>query len=203
MPRVRGWFEEDGTGRLGSTSRFGPAVDRPPTLWITTIGRKSGRSRETALIFVADGPNLIVAASNAGEPSEPAWSLNLRARPATEVRLGRDRRAMRAREASALEAARLWPLLDAVYPTFARYRARTNRTIAVVVLEPATGSPTSTATAQVPTSPSWQLRFPTLLVPEAGFDPARPCDRLIRDRRGSVRRILRRVVSFVERPVAG
>ena len=109
---------------------------RPPTLWLTTVGRKTGRTRETALIYVADGPNLVVAASNAGHPSDPAWWLNLQERPDAEVRLGRERRRVRAHEATAEDAARLWPLLDEVYPTFARYRQRSPRTIPVVVLEP-------------------------------------------------------------------
>ena len=109
---------------------------RPPTLWITTVGRKTGRTRETALIYVADGPNLVVAASNAGWPSDPAWWLNLRERPDTQIRLGRERGPVRAREASSAETGRLWPLLDGVYPAFARYRERSPRTIPIVVLEP-------------------------------------------------------------------
>jgi deazaflavin-dependent oxidoreductase (nitroreductase family) len=109
---------------------------RPPTLWITTVGRRTGRTRESALIYAADGINFVVAASNAGQPHDPAWWLNLRERPDTEIRLGRERHRVRARRASAEESGRLWPRLDAVYPTFARYRARTTRLIPVLVLEP-------------------------------------------------------------------
>ena len=46
------------------------------------------------------------------------------------------RRPVRAREATAEEAARLWPRLDAANPDFVAYRARVSRPIPVVILEP-------------------------------------------------------------------
>lgn len=130
------WAYHRALDRL-SGGRFRPERwGRPQTLWITTTGRRTGRVRETALIYAVDSPNLVIAASNAGWPSDPAWWLNLRERPEAEIRLGRERRAVRAREASRVEADRLWPLLDAVYPTFAAYRGRSPRTIPIVLLEP-------------------------------------------------------------------
>ena len=45
-------------------------------------------------------------------------------------------RAAAARVVDAVEAAELWPKLDAVYPTFAKYRERTSRVIHIVELSP-------------------------------------------------------------------
>ena len=47
----------------------------PPTLRLTTIGRKSGEPRVNGLYYVERDGNLIVAASNAGDARVPAWWL--------------------------------------------------------------------------------------------------------------------------------
>jgi deazaflavin-dependent oxidoreductase (nitroreductase family) len=107
-----------------------------PTLWLTTVGRKSGTVRENALIYMADGPNLVVVASNAGADEDPAWFRNLMVSPATSVRIGQDRRKVVARVASRPEATELWPTLDRVNPTYADYRKMTTRPISIVILEP-------------------------------------------------------------------
>jgi deazaflavin-dependent oxidoreductase (nitroreductase family) len=107
-----------------------------PTLWLTTVGRKSGTVRENALIYIADGPNVVVVASNAGADEDPAWFRNLMASPATSVRIGQDRRKVVARVASEAEATQLRPRLDAVNPTYADYRKKTSRPIQIVILEP-------------------------------------------------------------------
>ncbi len=107
-----------------------------PTLWLTTVGRKSGTVRENALIYISDGPNLVVVASNAGADTDPAWFRNLMASPATSARVGRDQRPVHARVASKAEAAELWPRLDRVNPTYADYRKMTARPISIVILEP-------------------------------------------------------------------
>jgi deazaflavin-dependent oxidoreductase (nitroreductase family) len=66
----------------------------------------------------------------------PAWWLNLKASPATTVRVGRERREVVARQASADEKLGLWPRLVEMYPDYAVYQQRTERDIPVVVLEP-------------------------------------------------------------------
>jgi hypothetical protein len=56
------------------------------------------------------------------------------------VDLGTERLAVQARAATAEEAARLWPHLDAANPEYAAYRAKTAREISVVILEPSGAS---------------------------------------------------------------
>ena len=120
-------------GRLGTRRAHG---DRLGTLFLHTVGRTSGKPRANGLFYLLDGSDLVVVASNAGSEADPAWWLNLRDRPEAEVEIAGERRPVRARQASAEEAARLWPRLDAGSPEFAAYRAKVRRPIPVVVLEP-------------------------------------------------------------------
>jgi deazaflavin-dependent oxidoreductase (nitroreductase family) len=118
-----------------SGGRLGSRLGRSDMLLLTTRGRKSGRERTVPLLYVADGERFVVVASNAGDERAPAWWLNLQASPAARVQVGRDTHAVGARRAGTEEAERLWPRLEASYPSYAAYRARTRREIPVVLLE--------------------------------------------------------------------
>jgi deazaflavin-dependent oxidoreductase (nitroreductase family) len=107
-----------------------------PTLWLATVGRKSGTVRENPLFYLADGQNYVVVASNAGADEDPAWFRNLMASPAVSVRIGQDRHKVVARVATDAEATELWPRLDRVNPNYASYRKGTTRPIQIVILEP-------------------------------------------------------------------
>lgn len=78
-----------------------------------------------------------MVASKGGMDHHPMWYWNLRANPDVEIEIGRERRRMRARTASAEEKREYWPRLCAIYPDWADYQARTKRDIPVVILEPA------------------------------------------------------------------
>jgi len=112
-------------------------VGRAPVLLLTTTGRRSGEPRTAPVVFSRDGDDLIVVGSNAGNSRPPAWALNLRADPAAEVDVRGDRRAVRARVAEGSERRRLWGLVNDDYAGFDHYEQRTDREIAVFVLEPA------------------------------------------------------------------
>ena len=120
-------------GRIGTSRAKGDGLG---TLFLHTIGRKSGQSRANGLFYIVDGRDLIVVASNAGGTTDPAWALNLRAQPAADVEIGGERRAVHGREASAEEVTRLWPRLVAANPDYDAYRAAADRSIPVFVLEP-------------------------------------------------------------------
>ena len=119
-----------------SGGRIGGRVGRAPVLLLTTTGRKSGLPRTAPVVYLDDGERLVVIGSNAGHANEPAWSLNLKANPEAEVEIGRERRQMRARIAEGEERAGLWRRHNAQYAGFDDYEARTDREIAVFVLEP-------------------------------------------------------------------
>ena len=125
-------------GRIGSKWRIGAAFRKPvPTLLLDHVGRKSGQAFTTPLLYLADGPNVVIVASQGGLPKHPQWFHNLVAAPDVRVHVKKEQpRPVRARVADAAERAELWPRLVALYADFATYQAVTDREIPVVVLEP-------------------------------------------------------------------
>ena len=125
-------------GRIGSSWRVGAGFKQPvPTLLLEHVGRKSGNLFTTPVLFLDDGPNLVVVASQGGLPKNPQWYPNLVASPETQVHLRKERgRKVRARVAVGAERAELWPRLVDLYADFAKYATWTDREIPVVVLEP-------------------------------------------------------------------
>jgi F420H(2)-dependent quinone reductase len=119
-----------------SGGRVGGRISKAPVLLLTTTGRKSGQKRTAPVVYLADGENVVVIGSNAGHNRTPAWSLNLKADPEAEVEIGRERRQVRARMAEGEERAELWRKHNEQYSGFDEYEARTDRDIALFVLEP-------------------------------------------------------------------
>jgi deazaflavin-dependent oxidoreductase (nitroreductase family) len=130
------------TGKLNiplyrlSGGRIGGSLAGSPVLLLTTTGRKSGQSRTAPIVYLPDGGRQVVIGSNAGHRNAPAWSLNLKAKPEAEVEIGRRRRPVRARIAEGEERAELWRKINEQYSGFDDYEARTDREIAVFVLDP-------------------------------------------------------------------
>ena len=119
-----------------SGGRLMGKVNEAPVLLLTTTGRKSGRQRTAPVVYLADGESYVVIGSNAGHSRTPAWSLNLKAAPEAEVEVGRRRVPVRARVAEGEERADLWRRHNEQYSGFDEYEARTDRDIALFVLEP-------------------------------------------------------------------
>jgi deazaflavin-dependent oxidoreductase (nitroreductase family) len=119
-------------GRLGRTL---PGI-RGEVLLLDHVGAKSGTMRTSPLLYASDGDDLVVVASKGGYPKNPAWFYNLRANPETTVQVGSEHRPVRARVGAPDERDRLWALADAAYPGYRDYRARAEREIPLVVLEP-------------------------------------------------------------------
>lgn len=102
------------------------------TFRLHTVGRKSGKPRVAILGYQPDGRNLVTLAMNGWMEPEPAWWLNLQAKPDVTVELKGERLAMRGRAAVGEERDRLWQL----FPEAGRYAWRRPTETAVVVLEP-------------------------------------------------------------------
>lgn len=125
-------------GRIGAKWRIGAGWRKPvPVLLLDHVGRRSGKRFTTPLLFMPDGADVVVVASQGGLPRHPQWFHNLVAHPETAVHLPGERaRPVRARVAGADERAALWPRLVDVYADFDNYASWTDREIPVVVLEP-------------------------------------------------------------------
>jgi F420H(2)-dependent quinone reductase len=132
----RAFFRATG-GRRGlwpaSEKRWG-------TMRVTTTGRRTGQERPVILGYFEDGPNLVTMAMNGWGAAEPAWWLNLQAKPEAHVRLAGGTRDVVARAATGDERARLWDRWRDLNEHLDGYAARRPTETAVVVLEPAPGA---------------------------------------------------------------
>ena len=128
------------SGRIGLTrakagARFG-------MMRIETIGRRSGQRRVAMIGYYPDGQNLVTLAMNGWADADPAWWLNLQARPETTVNLPDGPRQVRARAATGAERDRLWGAFRN-YPGWGddidALSAGRSRETTVVVFEPISG----------------------------------------------------------------
>ena len=117
-------------GRLGS--QLGPIK----LLLLRTKGRKTGKVRTAALLYVSDAGRPVIIGSKGGSDTAPAWVLNLRANPDAEVQVGTLRWPVTARFTRGEERARLWRQAVAAWPSYRSYQEKTVRQIQVIALEP-------------------------------------------------------------------
>jgi F420H(2)-dependent quinone reductase len=131
------WVYRRTGGRIGGKWRIGAGFRKPvPTLLLEHRGRKSGKLFATPLLYMRDGADVVIAASQGGRPEHPQWYRNLVTNPDTFIEIGADRQAVRAVTASPEERSRLWPKLIETYADFGTYQAWTDREIPVIVLQP-------------------------------------------------------------------
>ncbi|MBM3958074.1 MAG: nitroreductase family deazaflavin-dependent oxidoreductase, partial [Gemmatimonadetes bacterium] len=86
--------------------------------------------------YFEDGPNLVTMAMNGWAPGEPAWWLNLQARPEASVAVKGGGFPVRGRAAQGEERARLWARWQQIDRNLDAYAARRPSETAVVVFEP-------------------------------------------------------------------
>lgn len=140
--KVGAWFFIHVTAKVDpwllkrTNGRFSSILGQP-VLLLQHTGARSGLPRETPLVFVNDGDDIILIASMGGAPTNPAWFHNLVAHPDCHVIAKGRSGPYRAHQAEGLERERLWQLALGVYAGYDTYQARTGgRTIPVMVLSP-------------------------------------------------------------------
>lgn len=118
-----------------NAGRVGGRFEGVPVLLLHTTGARSGQPRVNPLAFQPDGDRLVIFASYAGGPRNPAWFHNLLAGGPASVEVGTDHFPVTARVAEGEERERYWEKQKADLPTFGDYERKTSREIPVVVLE--------------------------------------------------------------------
>jgi deazaflavin-dependent oxidoreductase (nitroreductase family) len=103
---------------------------------LTTTGRKSGEARDSPLLFLQEGPRIVLVASQGGRATNPMWYLNLKANPSISFQTRKEKLKLTAREATDAERDEYWPKLDAMYPDFVNYRSYTDRKIPIIICDP-------------------------------------------------------------------
>jgi F420H(2)-dependent quinone reductase len=126
----------------GRRGLWPPAEGKWGTMRLTSVGRRSGKSRSVILGYFEDGDKLVTMAMNGWGDPEPAWWLNLQAQPEAKVELRGRALKMRARAAQGEERELLWDR----WRTYSKegqldgWASRRSRETAVVILEPIAGA---------------------------------------------------------------
>lgn len=107
-----------------------------PGVLLTVPGRKSGVPRTTPLLCVPHEDGVLVAGSNFGGPTLPLWVNNLRAATNATMLLDGQPTPITAEELTGTDRDEAWAVMLRLWPNYAKYAARTERTIPVFRLRP-------------------------------------------------------------------
>jgi len=132
VSRLDIWLSHRSQGRLSFTRLLGF-----PVLILTTKGARSGKLRETPLIYVKNNENVVVIASSLGSANHPQWYRNLLAY--SEVSLSFDGHGglYSYRQLEGKERQEYWQRMLEVYPGYNRYAELAGgRHIPVILFSP-------------------------------------------------------------------
>ena len=105
-------------------------------LLLTTVGRRSGKTRTLPLgLFDWPGGYLVVA-SNSGHPRHPSWYLNLMSHPQATVQVLDKVEPVTAEVLTGETRAKAWQQVIVSAPSYAAYEKKTTRLIPLVLLHP-------------------------------------------------------------------
>jgi len=137
--RLRGQSVERllGTAAKGKLGGHIPGWPEARIALLDHVGARTGKQRTSPVMYLEAGDSVVVMASKAGQPTNPAWFHNLMARPDTTVQTGPTVRQVHARVAGGEERIRLWSRFVEMYPGSEFYRRNaTGREIPIVALDP-------------------------------------------------------------------
>ena len=120
----------------GGVVTAGPLAGHP-LLIMTSRGAKTGQPRRAILTFTRDGRDHVVAASNGGATTDPAWLLNLQADAGVTVEAEGRMFEARASITADADRDRLWERHVEALPQFGEYPETSGRVIPMVRLTPA------------------------------------------------------------------
>lgn len=132
-----------------SGGKVGGHAQHMPVLLLTTIGRKSGKPHTTALVYLPDGEDFVVVASNGGQARLPNWWLNLLQNNQAQIEIGRRHLHISAREAEGEERQRLWPRVMAYHAGHETYQERTPYPLPLIILHPVQRAPSANVMPRV------------------------------------------------------
>ncbi|HEX7244650.1 MAG TPA: nitroreductase family deazaflavin-dependent oxidoreductase [Solirubrobacterales bacterium] len=123
-----------------SRGRLGGHIPGWPEARIALLdhtGAKTGAKRTSPVMYLEDGEAIVVMASKAGQPTNPAWFHNLMAHPDTTIQTGPTVHQVHASLTTGEERARLWSRFVEMYPGADFYRRNAEgREIPIVALDP-------------------------------------------------------------------
>jgi deazaflavin-dependent oxidoreductase (nitroreductase family) len=109
---------------------------RSDVLVLRTIGRRSGKPRDSPMFCLPYHAGYAVVASNGAAKHTPGWWYNLQDRPQAEAFVQGRSQLVLARAATEQEVSELWPRFVALYRGYEHYKSIATRELPVVILEP-------------------------------------------------------------------
>ena len=106
------------------------------TLLLRYVGRKSGKTIVTPLIYGDLGGEVVIVASKGGADHNPAWYLNVRELGTLDFQIATQAFRATWREPSAEERANVWRFMEGVFPPYTGYQTSTDREIPLVMMKP-------------------------------------------------------------------
>ena len=119
-----------------SGGKFANKIANLPILLITTFGRKSGKPHTNPVVYVKDGQDYLVSATNGGSNTDPGWYLNLKTRPEAKIEVGGMAFNVQATITASEERTRLYEKFRAASSNFVKYEKGTSRVLPVIRLTP-------------------------------------------------------------------
>ena len=102
---------------------------------ITSLGASSGNLRKNPVMRVERDGAYLAVASKGGAADDPAWADNFRQHPEVELQDKAEKHIYRVRELDGAEYDDWWDHAVATWPTYARYKEKTDRKIPIFLLE--------------------------------------------------------------------
>lgn len=140
----RDWKTEHLEMYLGSGGTRGHIVDVSDigghkfttTLLLKYVGRKSGKTIITPLIYGDIGGEVVIVASKGGADQHPAWYLNVAASKELHFQVATQAYRATWREPRGAERVKVWDFMVGVFPPYKAYQASTAREIPLVMMSP-------------------------------------------------------------------
>ncbi len=108
-----------------------------PALTITTRGARTSRMYRTPLLYLQEGENYLLIATNFGQRENPGWYYNILAHPEIEVTLDGEISRYLGAEVKGLDRRAYWEKAVAHYPGYSNYQRRAaGRRIPIIILSP-------------------------------------------------------------------
>ena len=108
----------------GRTRTFVGVVTGMPALLLTTTGARTGAQRTQPVLYLRQGDDFVVIASNWGQEHNPSWYYNLRANPSAKVTLSGSTHGVTATEVTGPQRDLYWRQGCLMYPAWNVYKKR-------------------------------------------------------------------------------
>lgn len=102
---------------------------------IKYVGRKSGKTLITPLIYGDIGGEVVIVASKGGADSHPAWYLNIVDSKEIEFQIATQAFRASWREPQGAERQKVWDFMVDLFPAYASYQKATARQIPLVMMK--------------------------------------------------------------------